>query len=243
MSSTGANASRGSFLVAFNGYPDSVLTNVQGIHGLQGDGSVDAAIIGYVRFLGGSNERIQNVVNLHRDHIACIVVQKPGDIETETGVTAYVPARVMAVDPNVSDLKSPLELQPETAITLPLLQREGLPVPSNAAEMPRCNERVVGRGVPGVRQPNLRPGGIIVVRLVGAREFRFRGAPRGGLASEPPALIQGNLEAKRRARSLLGTWRTGWQARIKRIERNRRCRTGCGRLHESTTRDLSGAHA
>jgi len=97
---------------------------VQSIHGLQGDGTVDAAIVGYVRFLGWSNERIQNIVNFHRDHIGCAVVQKLGEIETETRISAHVLAGMVTIDLSAGDLKNAPELEPQSALGLPLRHHE-----------------------------------------------------------------------------------------------------------------------
>jgi len=68
------------------------------------------------------------------------------------------------------------------------------------------------------------------VRLVGAYEFWLRSTSRGRLAPESPALIQGNLKAKRQSRVVPAgtTLQTCRQASVKCTECNRRRCARCG---------------
>jgi hypothetical protein len=123
------------------------------------DAAVDAAEEGVV---GGQrwDVRVVGVVDLDRDDVVTADRQRGRGIEAEGGVSADVLAQRRTVDEYVSDLVGAVELEEQLAPGVPGADRVVGAVPAGATGVVVSAVLAVA-AVPGVRQCDRRPAGVV----------------------------------------------------------------------------------
>ena len=106
------------------------------------------------------------------------------DVELEAGIAADMLPGVLAVDPNVGDIENTFEVNGNAA-ALPFGGNgKRAPVPTDAAEMVRHGERIIGGYIPCVRKMDFRPRRVAVFGALRMDEFRFFGCAGRSLSLE-----------------------------------------------------------
>ena len=152
----------------------------------QPDVAVNSAVKSEVGLDGGRDIGVVEIVHLDSEDI--LRVTEPRGLrhfEFKAGVAAQVLPDAGAVHPKLTDLVRALEFQEHAFAADIFAQPEMLAIPAEAAEIAGDFIAAVV-GVPGVRQIDRIPPGVVIGRFGGLAECRLDGGAERGIPIERP---------------------------------------------------------